>query len=509
MHNGMAALVVAGCLSFGGAAAAAPLEAYSRLPSVEKFVVAPGGGRLAFVTTAGEKRTVVVQSLDGKLQCTVTAAASKLRALEWAGNDHLLVVVSTTTTALGVRAPRAEYFIGHVLDVGACRSTVLAPKANSGMTMNTLNEMPDVRMVDGHANIFFQGVRFEGPGYGLPTLFKRDVAANSTSIVERGQLEHRGWTIDGAGQVVAANLYDERSGQWSLLAKREGRWTTVLTQDAKLDPPALKGLGRTAGTVLAQRVDGDRVVLQEISLADGRWGDVLSEQFGRLVHDPIDHRPIGGEALTTVRSYRFFDAADQARWERIARAFKGVDAALESWTADRNLVILRVTGDPYGAGYFAVDLKTSRAHPIADLYKDVGSQDIAAVQAITYKAADGRIIPAYLTLPRGRVAKGLPLVVLPHGGPGVRDEPGFDWWAQALASRGYAVLQPQFRGSSGYSLDHLAAGYGEWGRKMQTDLSDGVAHLASQGTVDPKRACVVGASYGGYAALAGATLQQR
>jgi len=130
------------------------------------------------------------------------------------------------------------------------------------------------------------------------------------------------------------------------------------------------------------------------------------------------------------------------------------------------------------------------------------------VRSITYKAADGLEIPAYLTLPRGRDAKALPLVVLPHGGPASRDQPGFDWWSQALASRGYAVLQPNFRGSTGYGEAFLQKGFGQWGKAMQTDLSDGVRDLAKRGLIDPKRVCIVGASYGGYAALAGATLDR-
>ena len=104
--------------------------------------------------------------------------------------------------------------------------------------------------------------------------------------------------------------------------------------------------------------------------------------------------------------------------------------------------------------------------------------------------------------------QGLPLIVLAHGGPAARDVLGFDWWAQAIASRGYAVLQPNFRGSTGYGRDFLEAGYGEWVRKMQPDLSDGVRWLAGQGVIDPARVCIVGASYGGYAALAGPTLDR-
>ncbi len=99
-------------------------------------------------------------------------------------------------------------------------------------------------------------------------------------------------------------------------------------------------------------------------------------------------------------------------------------------------------------------------------------------------------------------------MVLPHGGPQGHDSVGFDWLAQAFANQGYAVFQPNFRGSDGYGLAFRDAGFGEWGRKMQTDISDGVAALVRQGVIDPKRACIVGASYGGYAALAGVTLQQ-
>jgi dipeptidyl aminopeptidase/acylaminoacyl peptidase len=130
------------------------------------------------------------------------------------------------------------------------------------------------------------------------------------------------------------------------------------------------------------------------------------------------------------------------------------------------------------------------------------------MKMVRYKAADGTDIDAVLTLPPGRPTHKLPVVVFPHGGPTSRDYPKFDWWAQAFASRGYALLQPNFRGSSGYSVAFERAGHGEWGRKMQTDISDGLAYLAREGIADPERACIMGASYGGYAALAGVTLQQ-
>lgn len=136
------------------------------------------------------------------------------------------------------------------------------------------------------------------------------------------------------------------------------------------------------------------------------------------------------------------------------------------------------------------------------------SADVGPITMVEWKAADGLTLHGVLSLPTGRPATPLPLVVLPHGGPEARDYPVFDWWAQAFASRGYAVFQPNFRGSAGYGRTFRDAGFGQWGRKMQTDISDGVAELARRGIIDPKRACIIGGSYGGYAALAGVTVQQ-
>jgi len=131
--------------------------------------------------------------------------------------------------------------------------------------------------------------------------------------------------------------------------------------------------------------------------------------------------------------------------------------------------------------------------------------DLGVMKPCPYKSRDGLDIHSYLTLPPGKAEKNLPMVVLPHGGPDDRDFLHFDWMAQFLATRGYAVLQPNFRGSTGYGVGFRDAGFGEWGRKMQDDITDGVRKVISDGIADPKRICIVGASYGGYAALAGAT----
>ncbi|MDX1580930.1 MAG: prolyl oligopeptidase family serine peptidase, partial [Alphaproteobacteria bacterium] len=140
---------------------------------------------------------------------------------------------------------------------------------------------------------------------------------------------------------------------------------------------------------------------------------------------------------------------------------------------------------------------------LANAYPELEGLELSITKPFDFKARDGLMIPGYLTVPKGAEAKNLPLIVHPHGGPRTRDFLDYDYWVQFFASRGWAVFQPNFRGSSGYGAGLEAAGLGEWGRAMQDDLTDGVQALISEGVADPDRICIVGSSYGGYASLQG------
>jgi len=212
---------------------------------------------------------------------------------------------------------------------------------------------------------------------------------------------------------------------------------------------------------------------------------------------------LGGSYWDDIERYVFFEAAMQAHWDAIVRAFAGDHVRFVSASADFKKILVQVDGPKFGDQYQLVDLASHQALPVGAVYE--GIAEPLEMRRIDYPASDQLQIRAYLTLPRGRIARSLPLVVLVHGGPAARDEAHFDWWSQALADQGYAVLQSNYRGST-VSARFMAAGFGELGRKMQTDLSDGVRYLVKEGIADPARVCIVGASYGGYAALAGATL---
>jgi dipeptidyl aminopeptidase/acylaminoacyl peptidase len=190
----------------------------------------------------------------------------------------------------------------------------------------------------------------------------------------------------------------------------------------------------------------------------------------------------------------------------LQKVFKGSQVYLYDWSADRERVVVRVDSADASPKWFLFDRPRKELSPLGVDYPALASVALGKLRRFKYKARDGLEIEALLTMPPGAPAANAkaPVVVLPHGGPQAQDGEGFDFIVQFLATRGYAVLQPQFRGSTGYGEAFRLAGQGEWGGKMQTDLLDAVAAAAANGDVDPLRTCIVGASFGGYAAMAGA-----
>ena len=274
-------------------------------------------------------------------------------------------------------------------------------------------------------------------------------------------------------------------------------------------------MAQTPDSIVIRDLDPDRPDYEVVPLAGGAARPVQSSgPVPSLVFDGTSGLWIGKVEAGDQREMVMFDPALQAKVRGAAKAFANYHLEIVSHSDDFNRMIVATDGgadsstywDDSGT-YWLVDVTAHSAKMLGEAYPDIKEANIGPVRMVDWKAGDGLALRGVLTLPPGRPAKALPVVVLPHGGPEDRDYPGFDWWAQALASRGYAVFQPNFRGSSGYGDAFFQAGQGQWGRKMQTDISDGLAALAAQGIVDPKRACIVGASYGGYAALAGVTVQ--
>ncbi|MDO9337399.1 MAG: S9 family peptidase [Caulobacter sp.] len=294
-------------------------------------------------------------------------------------------------------------------------------------------------------------------------------------------------------------------------AKRSSSWK--LFDRARYDLPldqAVQGYSDPDDAIVLLRATGEGVEVVSRKLADGTetvLGPQIPSLHPEVVWDPYLSAPVAIVTGEERPVYQWLDPQLGAVHAKLGRVFKGKSVLLSSWSRDRSRYLIRVDAPDTVPQWLLFETAGNQVSPIGHEYPDLSEAPMGSTRWLTYKARDGLEIPAYLTLPPG-LAAGIkpPLVVLPHGGPAARDEFEFDWWAQFLASRGYAVLRPQFRGSEGFGAAFERAGDGEWGGKMQTDLLDGVAQLAKDGVIDPKRVCIVGASYGGYAALAGVSL---
>jgi dipeptidyl aminopeptidase/acylaminoacyl peptidase len=489
-----------------------PLSVYGRLPNIEQVEISPDGAKLAIAVTDGEKRVLMIREATegGKLLVGLNFGTTKLRGVQWAGMDHVLITTSSTADVNGLTGPKREYLMAFDYNLVTKKQRLLLDGEDGAM--NVVLGAPVVRFIDGVPFAFAQGVYFVD-NYGQNTLYKINLKTGSTRRMDIGGTDDTDeWLVSPEGQPLAQSLYDQKQGAWSLKIKAERGWTIADRAVSKMGSRGLSGLGRDGHSVLVwfdEEGDEDKTLLREYAL-DGTHVTIPgSGDFDSLIHAPDGSSLVGAFALVgDDRRYTFFDAKLQASWNAVVKAFPGDQVSLASWSDDKRRLVVEVDSPTLGQAYALVDLNAKSARYLSEVYLDLTPDGVSKVEPIKYKAADGLEITGYLTLPRGKDPKNLPLVVLPHGGPQGRDTLGFDWWSQALASRGYAVLQPNFRGSQGFGYSFVKAGFGQWGKTMQTDLSDGVRYLAKRGTIDPKRVCIVGASYGGYAALAGATLDK-
>jgi len=197
------------------------------------------------------------------------------------------------------------------------------------------------------------------------------------------------------------------------------------------------------------------------------------------------------------------DKSFESDYALLKKRLPNKDVSFGSSTKDETLWLISASSDVEPGETHLFDRKTKKLTLQYRIREKLPREHLAEMKPVRYKSSDGLEIPAFLTLPKGVEAKNLPLIVNPHGGPWGRDSWGYDTFAQFLANRGYAVLQPNFRGSTGYGKKFLDAGNNQWGDKMQDDITWGVKHLVAQGVADPKRVGIMGGSYGGYATLAG------
>lgn len=505
---GASALVLVAAVAFGAAAPAVaadapPIAAFAALPAISSLDISPDGSMVAYVRRDGEQSQAIVQNRAGEMVAAVDLGTERARGVFWASPDHLAIRIGVIGRADGVFT-RGEFSIVDILNV----RTNQVVRAMRNADREALGAVGDAwrGTYNGQPVLYVEGFTREPTRYQLD-IYRIDLASGRGRMHFQGGDWTAGYLMKPDGEVVARTDYNRETGDWAYLTKAAG-WRPIMSENAPLDTPSVGGFGRATDTSLMFTDDEGEYAVSEINLATGEIGEPTA--YPSPVSNVLraaDGRLIGVGYMEHQRTYQYFDEALAAQVQRVQASLPGRNVTLASMSDDQKVLAFYSEGAGDSGTYYLFDTEARRVAVVGRPYPTVQGEALGEVRVVRYKAADGMDLVGYLTLPPGKEPRNLPLVLMPHGGPAARDEAGFDWWSQAMAAQGYAVFQPQFRGSDGFGNALLEAGYGEWGRKMQSDLSDGVRHLVAAGAVDASRVCIVGASYGGYAALAGMTME--
>ena len=508
-----------------GFAAPPPAEAFASLPAISDVALSPSGSLLAWADRSGSEEIVVIFDLAaGKIRHKIAIGKDvKLRAINWADDQVALVDLSQTEKRKSRDEDRFrfEYYRTLAIDVDSGKGNVLlmtrgAQQLVTSATLEAFRTDKPKTVIMSTLDYSQNAARSEmdtrlaghreDSGW-VAKLFEVDTTSGKGKPIETGSQFTQQWVVDSSGHCVARSEWNPKSSTYRVLAKKGAGWSEIYSRrdGATLDLAGVTDDGVSVAAIGPNETG--RRILYGLPL-DGSGAKVLFEDekydVTAVDRDRFTRTPVGVWLGGAKQEYHWFDQKARARADSVARAFKGLDVQVYGRSQDSKRVLAKVDSPSRPTTFYLVDFNKHTADIVGEQYPALAAAELGEVRAISYTARDGTTIPAYLTLPPGTTGKKLPMVVLPHGGPQAHDDFAFDWWAQFLATRGYAVLQPQFRGSTGYGDAFQSAGYRQWGGLMQDDVSDGVGALVREGVADPGRICIVGASYGGYVALAGA-----
>lgn len=495
-------------------AALPPVEAFGTTPVMDNVTLSLDGKFIAS-SYGGDNVSIVIFDRQQKkvTQRVAFDQGLKLRGIGFVSDHVLIARFSITYTQRGNSEQKSEIgatFAVNALD-GSSRQ-LLEAKTNSRIYPSSGQFLSRHGAAPGE--ILMSALLLENAGAGsaadeaFNTVLSVDPLTGKWRIVEKGSRLTSGWLLDADGKIFGRTEFD-RKDQMRTVRVKEGNDYRVIFEDKDPDFGVIGVAADRSSVIGIGARGGERIRLWSIPLSGAGPQPLYAHpqhDVEGVILDTYD-RSLKGVRLGGIDQQIFWlDNATEMRVKSVEAALPGRRAEIFGYTRDGKQVLAYATSRNHPGVYYVIDFSTNRAEVVGQEYPQLSKIALGKSSEIEYAARDGYKVPAYLTMPANAQAARLPLVVLPHGGPRARDSgTGFDWWSQFLASRGYVVLQPQFRGSTGFGQKHELAGYRQWGKLMQDDVSDGVKYLIDNGTVDASRVCIVGASYGGYAALAGAT----
>ena len=342
-------------------------------------------------------------------------------------------------------------------------------------------------------------------------LYKVKISTGEKTLVRENKDRIVGWTFDLKDQLRLATRVAD-NGDTEVLRLDEKGFTKVYSCNVfeSCGPVQYHKDGQRVYFITNKGADIDLTRLTLFNPTTGKEEQVESDPLKRADLSDISFSEVTDELIQTTyeddrnRIY-WKDKAYEADYKLVQSKLPGKEIGFGSSTKDEQVFLLTAFSDTDPGERYLFDRRTKKLTLQYRSREKLNRDHLASTKSVRYKSSDGMEIPAYLTLPKGVPAKNLPVIINPHGGPWARDSWGYNTFAQFFANRGYAVLQPNFRGSTGYGKKFIDAGNKQWGDKMQDDITWGAKYLIAEGIADPKRIGIMGGSYGGYATLAGVT----
>jgi dipeptidyl aminopeptidase/acylaminoacyl peptidase len=489
----------------------------AKLPGISEMQVSPNGKGIAYLQTIDDEFFIVTTQIDAKKNNKPKVFGignALIRDFEWVNNER--IIFSATFT---------KYSRGDQETFTFMRSGILNVEKNEAIWPfnghKFLYNIGGPRLISKLAkepNYIIMANYYNSAGSGnINKLFKINI--------ENGDKENyfysnnnNDWLLDDNGIVLFVKKYDNRTKKslWHYRENSEQDFTflKILTED--------KRINFQSNNIVHFDADNNELYYFEenqngrMALVKSKMNNNILEPSNIVAEDPKyditnsvrDYNTtafLGIHYTKNIKSTRYiFDKKLYQVQLDLEATFPSHSITITSYSTNKNRYLVKVSGPQTPNDYFFYDRKHGRLEKIISGYS-VDSKALGNTELFSYLTEDKLEIDGYFTLPSKLKGELPPLIVLPHGGPESRDSLNFDWLRSSFSLNGYAVYQPNFRGSSGYGTPFAEAGYGEWGEKMQLDIDNGVKKLIKQKKVDANRICIVGGSYGGYAAMIGAT----
>ncbi|ALO35532.1 hypothetical protein CMT41_13020 [Colwellia sp. MT41] len=494
-----------------GSASELKVEDFFKNPKFTSLQLSPDGSKLAVISPVGKRKNIAVMETDGLKNIRVVTGLKEqdIAGFFWANNDDIIFTIQSDGSEafslykvnISKKKPRVDLLVGSKSGASGIRTATV---------VHTLPNDPD------HIIVQYNGRRIKAPD-----LYKLNIHSRwnkkrkknpKMKLIAKNPGDVQYWILDNDGKVRGASTLNGLKGQL-LYKDQDAEKFTVTRQFSPLDEgivPLIYDFNNKTMYVTSN-IGRDKAAIYKYDPKNNKLGELIfadaDVDVSNLIISRHQQKLLGVSYIKDYPETFYFDKKTESMMNSLKSAFPGKRVSISSQSKDENMNVLFVYDDQDPGNYYLYDRKAGKVRHLLSRMSWLNVDDMSEMTPIKFTSRDGLVINGYITIPKDSNGKNLPIIINPHGGPfGVRDVWGFNPENQFFASRGYATVQVNFRGSGGYGRAFEQAGYGgKWGAEMQNDLTDAINYLIKEGVANPDKICIYGASYGGYAAMAGLT----